>query len=66
MLYLATRQAATGRTHLKCPPFEQLVGNAHPTATSQSVLFALAVGITAVLVVIERFALWLLAHHSKQ
>lgn len=30
------------------------------------VLFALAVGITAVLVVIERFALWLLAHQSKQ
>lgn len=30
------------------------------------VLFALAVGITAVLAVLERFALWLLAQHSKQ
>ena len=30
------------------------------------VLFGLAVGITAVLVVLQRVALWLLAHHSEQ
>lgn len=29
------------------------------------VLFALAVGMTAVLVVVERFALWLLSHHKE-
>ena len=33
---------------------------------SNLVLFGLAVGITAVLVLLQRFALWLLAHHSKQ
>ncbi len=33
---------------------------------SNLVLFGLAVGITAVLVLVERFALWLLAHYSKQ
>ncbi|MBE9051811.1 HPP family protein [Nostocales cyanobacterium LEGE 11386] len=33
---------------------------------SNLILFALAVGITAVLVGLERFALWMLAHHSHE
>ena len=33
---------------------------------SNLVLFCLAVGITVVLVVLERFALWLLAHYGEQ
>lgn len=33
---------------------------------SNLVLFGLAVGITAMLVVLERFALWLVTHHSRE
>jgi CBS-domain-containing membrane protein len=33
---------------------------------SNLVLFGLAVGITAMLVVLERFALWLVIHHSRE
>ncbi|MDF5732631.1 MAG: HPP family protein [Rhizonema sp. PD38] len=56
-----------------------LLDAVHPPAVSTSlsfalragnesniVLFGLAVGITALLVVLERFALWLLAHYSEE
>ena len=56
-----------------------LLDAVHPPAVSTSlsfalragnesniVLFGLAVGVTALLVVLERFALWLLAHYSEE